>query len=282
MKKALVTGGNGFIGKHLVARLKSEGFEVVKLPHENLKSPKYLKGYIESVAPTHIFHLAAYGNMSNHTDEDEMVQANYVNTYNLLQASISIPYSVFIYVSTSSVYGRTYRKMKESHRLKPDSLYAATKAGAEYLCRYFRKRYRKVIVNVRPFSVYGPGEADFRLIPTLIHNDLQQKTSTVINGNHDWIYIDDFINGLMRIVENCGALPHRTYNIGTGYMTSNIDVCSYITDNYTHKPEKKIQDSEVWIADNSRLNELNWKPAVSIEQGIEIVKKYETATQKNN
>jgi len=274
-KRALVTGSSGFIGSHLVARLKKEGFEVIKIPHNNLKSIHYLRGYMEAINPQYIFHFAAYGNMSHQKDENEMVQANYINTYNLLQATKRLPYVLFVNCSTSSVYGRTYRKMKEIHRLKPDTLYAATKAGAEYLCRYFRKNYHKVIVNIRPFSVYGPGEADFRFIPTLIKNDDKNIASEVINGNHDWIYIDDFINGVMKIVENSGFLPHRTFNIGTGRMTSNEQVAKMITKDYNLSPEVKIQDSEMWVADTERIASLNWQPTTELAEGIEIVKKHE-------
>jgi nucleoside-diphosphate-sugar epimerase len=278
-KIALVTGSSGFIGSHLVARLKKERFEIVRVPHENLKNIKYLKEIVKSINPTHIFHLSAYGNMSNQQDEDEIIQANYINTYNLLQATKDLPYILFLNFSTSSVYGRTHRKMREYHRLKPDTLYAATKAGGEYLCRYFRKKYQKVIVNVRPFSVYGEGEADFRLIPTLLKNDMNQKQSTVVEGNHDWIYIDDFISAIMKLVDNSGCLCHRTYNIGTGIMTSNKEVADEITADYHYIPEKKIQDSEVWVADTSRMTELNWKAGTSIYDGIDKVKKsYETTT----
>jgi len=280
MKKAVVTGSSGFIGSHLVRRLKSEGFDVVRIPHENLKSKEYLLGYMGSINPQYIFHLASYGNMSNQSDEDEMVQANYINTYNLIQATLNLPYVLFVNFSTSSVYGKTYRRMREYHRLKPDTLYAATKAGAEYLCRHFRKKYKKVIVNVRPFSVYGPGEADFRFIPTLIRNDMQANVSTVIQGNHDWIYIDDFINGVMKLVENAGSLPHRTFNIGSGEMKSNFDIANLISDSFTISNERKIQDSDVWVSDNRRLRELNWRPMTTLEEGI--FKTYEHIKAKDN
>ncbi len=269
MKKAVITGASGFIGSHLVERLKRDGFEVIKIPHQNLKSVSYLTGYMKSIKPDYIFHLSAYGNMSNQTDEDEILQANYINTYYLLQATKDIPYKLFVNFSTSSVYGKTYRRMKEWHRLKPDTMYAATKAGAEYLCRYFRKKYKKVIVTVRPFSVYGPGEASFRFIPTLINCSLAGKKPTIIKGNHDWIYIDDFINGVMKLVENAGNLPHRTYNIGTGHMTSNTEVAAHISTDYHFVPDVKIQDSSVWIADIGRMAELNWKPSVKIQEGIQ-------------
>lgn len=275
---AVVTGASGFIGTHLVVRLKSDGIEVVKIPHNTLKDREYLSECLHKINPQYIFHLSAYGNMSNQKDEDETINANYLNTYNLLQATKDIPYTLFLNVSTSSVYGKSYTTMRETQRLRPDTLYAATKAGAEYLCRYFRKKYKKVIVTVRPFSVYGPGEASFRFIPTLLKNKKEGLKTNIIRGVHDWIYIDDLINGIMKIVENVGYLPHRTYNIGTGVMTSNTNVADMIVDNYIATDDTKIQDSDVWVADCERLKDLNWAPAVSIQKGIFLTSNYESTT----
>lgn len=278
--KAILTGSRGFIGFHLVARLKQEGIDVIPVYHEKLSSLPYLKSFLHEVNPDYIFHLSAYGNMGGQVEEDQILLSNVFHTYNLLQASKDIPYKLFINVSSSSVYGRQQERMSEHLRIKPDTLYAATKASGEYLCRYFRKKYKKTIVTVRPFSVYGPGEADFRFIPTLIRHALDGTQATVQGGNHDWIYIDDFVNGIMKIVENVDDLPHRTFNIGTGIMTSNLQIANMILKNFEYTDEIKVTDSKLWYASIRRLEQLNWKPAISLQEGIK--RTYEAIKQQRS
>jgi len=275
---ALVTGANGFIGSHLCRRLDSSGFEVVKIGHELLSSPDYLKGYCEQVSPDFIFHCAAYGNMSIHTDETRIIEANITRTWNLLNATKNVNYDLMINVSTSSVYGRSFQPMKETQKLHPDTLYAATKAAGEHLCRAFRKNNKKMIVTVRPFSVYGPGEASYRFIPTVIAKAKSHESVQLMEGTHDWIYIDDLIDGMMTLVKRKDDLKHRTYNLGTGVSYSNEMVIEKLSAHlkipYVKTGKRKPQDSLLWQADIGRMEALGWTPAHTLDQGLEKVYVY--------
>lgn len=271
--KCLVTGSSGFIGRALVERLKID-HEIYTIHHEKLHSQSYLKGFVEEVNPDFIFHLAAYGNMGNQQDDDEILKANILGTYNLLKYTKDIKYKAFFNFSSSSVYGKRVKKMQEDDELRPDTMYAATKASVEYLCRAFRKKYHKKIITIRPFSVYGPGEAIDRFIPTLVRNTLHRRASSVIRGSHDWIYIDDFVNGVMKLVESHDELTHRTYNIGTGVMNTNDRVAALVGGKYELKDYMKIQDSQIWVADNNRMLDLNWEPKVSLDLGVELTREY--------
>lgn len=266
--KCLITGASGFIGSHLKQYLIDQGHEVVSIPHEYLYDPLALTAMALVYSPDYIFHLAAYGNMSHQIDEDQILHANIMGTYNLLQATKDCKYKLFVNFSSSSVYGWSDQPMSEKQTLRPNTLYAATKASAEYLCRYFRKKYKRIIVNARLFSVYGPGEADYRFIPTLIKNAKENKITQVMRGNHDWIYIDDVCRAVGKIIDNAESLPHRTFNIGTGIMTSNEEIARLITENYEPIQQGKKSDSIVWVANTRRLEDLNWKPEVTIREGI--------------
>lgn len=278
MKRAIVTGSNGFIGSHLVERLKKEGFEVYRLTYHMLDSHSKLKAIIEKINPEYIYHLAGYGNMSNQENDDEVIMSNIVRTWTLLKATKDINYKLFVNFSTSSVYGFYDKPMGEWLKIRPRTMYAATKAGAEYICRAFRKKYLKCIVTVRPFSVYGPGEADFRFIPTIIRNAIENKPSSVIGGNHDFIYIDDFIDGVIKITEEKANLTKRTFNIGSGKMYSNEqvveEISKYLDVRYEFTNEFKKTDSKVWVASIQRMRMLNYEPKTTLEEGIKKTVEY--------
>jgi len=243
-----------------------------------------LKTLIDTIKPDYIYHLASYGNMGNQDNDDEVIMANIIRTWTLLKATQEIDYKLFMNFSTSSVYGFSNTKMGESLKPRPRTMYAATKAGAEYICRAFRKKHKKTIVTVRPFSVYGEGEADFRFIPTIIFNALNNRTSRVIKGTHDWIYINDFIDGVMTLTDCCEGLSKRTYNLGTGLLTTNeqivIEISKYLDVKCENIDEYKKSDSKVWFASTSRMAMLNYRPKTSLEEGIKktveyFVKRYE-------
>jgi nucleoside-diphosphate-sugar epimerase len=272
--RILLTGSGGFIGGALYRSFEAQKINVMRVHHDCLSEPEKLRELCDIFNPTHILHFAAYGNMSDQKDEQEMKKANIDNLWNLLNATKEIDYELFINCSTSSVYGWAKDWMQETDRIKPITMYASTKAAGEMLCRSFRKVHKKNIVTVRPFSVYGDFEARFRFIPTLILNKKLGVTSNVIDGNHDWIYISDFIRAIYAIMENVENLTHRTYNIGSGKMTPNKDIADMVGGEYEFTPGMKTSDSRIWKANISRLMGLNWKPQVSIEEGIEKVKRH--------
>lgn len=210
-----------------------KGYKVAGIPRELLSMPKELKEWISKANPDMIFHLAAYGNHHHQEDEDEILSANVIKTYLLLKATLDIPYKAFINVSTSSVYGKKSEPMSEKMALDTDTFYGCTKACGEYLVRAFAKRYNKPIVNVRPFSVYGPGEADFRFIPTVIRGLKGEEFTLYPKSVHDWIYIEDFIDGLLGI--DAKKLKGKAINIGTGVQTSNKTVVRMLEKISGHK-----------------------------------------------
>ena len=168
-----------------------------------------LKIYLEKEKPDYIFHLAAYGNMSNQKDEQEIFNTNVIGTWNMLMASKSIDYKKFINFSTSSVL------------LSYETFYSASKAASERLANAFLQQ-GKPILTVRPYSIYGEGEADFRFIPTAIKCLLKnQPLNLDPRAYHDWVHIDDFIGELWLMTKSNrkGVWP-----LGTGKKYSNEEV----------------------------------------------------------
>lgn len=210
--KALISGINGFIGGDLAKRLKGLGYEVIGIDRKLLLQPRNLKKFVLKHNPDYIFHLAAYGNHYFQTNEVQTFKTNLVGTFNLLHASLDVSYKGFINFSTTS------------HNHEGGSFYGATKAGGEYLVKAFVKKYNKPIVNVRPYSVFGEREWDFRFIPTICRQIKEGEAITVSKVKHDWIYIQDFIDGVLKVIGLTQSHQGQSFGIGTGKRILNTDI----------------------------------------------------------
>lgn len=274
-KIALITGINGFLGRNIHEHLNEKGVMVVGLPRELLSEPVGLEAYIKQINPNYIYHCAAYGNHSTQLEFDEIIISNLIKTYSLLRASLSTDYEAFFNISSSSVYGKKKMSMKETDNLEPDNFYACTKAASEFLARPFAKTLGKRIVNIRPFSIYGPYEKDHRLIPTIIRKLINNEHMELVEPPvHDWLYVKDFVEALDVIRDNIDIYKGDSINIGTGRQTSNRQIYDTISDIMNIKtkvrPTKTPRDyeSSYWRADITTMKMMGWHPRYSLEQGL--------------
>jgi nucleoside-diphosphate-sugar epimerase len=216
MAKAIITGSNGFIGRHLQERLQQHYVKPIPLPRDLLYNPEPLKAFLEETKPDYIFHLASYGNHYFQTEADKVFNANVQGLWNLLEASQSVLYKGLINFST------TY------HNQASGSFYGATKASGEYLTRAFVRNYGKPIVNIRPYSVFGEREWDFRFIPTISRQIRANQPITVWDVTHDWVYVEDFLTTLISVTDDMKKYTGKTIGIGTGTRRSNIDIAKQL------------------------------------------------------
>ena len=259
MARCLITGSHGLIGQALSRRLIKRGHKVLALPRDWKVIPDF----------DWLFHLGAYGNHSNQTNTQEIFRVNIVRTWQLLQATKSMKYKAFVNISTSSV------------NLPYQTFYSASKGATELIIRAFINEYKLPIINVRPFSVYGEGEADFRLIPTIMRSIMQGKKIVVAPGYHDWIYVEDFIDALLLIVRKIKKTKGTTIDVGTGIQYSNFAVLETSekianhTASYNYTTQRiRPYDTDNWVADISFLTKLGWKPKHSLKDGLKETYKY--------
>lgn len=247
----------------------------MEVSQELLYQPNELEKFFKKEKPDYIFHLASYGNHSNQQDINMTVFANIIGTWNMLVASKDIDYKGFIQFGSSSEYGKKNLPMNEGDVLDPDTFYAASKAGATHLVQTFCKVTGKPTVVVRPFSVYGQGEADFRFIPTIIRSRLKNQAMDFIEGYHDWIYVSDFIEGVITVTDNIDKVLGKVVNIGSGKMASNSDIMTLLGSprrNFISQITRN--DSPVWVADISLIKSLGWEPKTSLEEGLKATEFY--------
>jgi len=210
-----ISGSNGFIGGHLKERLEKMGHVVIPIERSLRLSPANLILFHSQYKPEYIFDCAAYGNHYFQTDEDEVVKANVRGVYNMLQ-SIRQFKSIKGYFNFSTT----------SHNLESGTFYGSTKSSGEYIARAFVRKYDLPIVNIRPYSVFGEREWEFRFIPTLCKRLKNAQDITVSRVEHDWIYIEDFLDGLIDVMENVNTLKGFSVGIGTGKRIDNMEIAN--------------------------------------------------------
>ncbi|MCL5070652.1 MAG: NAD(P)-dependent oxidoreductase [Actinobacteria bacterium] len=275
MKKCLLTGSSGFIGSSFKKRLTEKGFIIKAIPHHVLYQTNKLKKIVSKFSPNYIFHLAAYGNKYYQDDDSEIIKANIIGTVNLLYATKDINYDAFINTGSSSEYGIKNKKMSESDSLETDTFYGVTKAAATLICRAFSRKYSKFVVTVRPFSVYGPGDDKNKFIQIAIKSFQKNAELKLSKGVHDWIYIEDYIDGILKVAENAEFLQGKAVNIGTGIQLTNHDVIRTMEKIFGKRikiveiDKLRGYDTDVsWVADNTLLKSLGWLSKYSLMEGL--------------
>lgn len=302
-KSLLITGGAGFIGANLVKYFLDQKYEVHcivkpstnlwRLSNENksisfynvsLCDRKLLKKVAEKVKPSTIIHLAAYGNTNSEVNIDETVETNILGTLNLLFATKDIQYEAFLNTGSSSEYGFKKNPMKEVDCLEPNSMYSATKASSTYLCQVFSHDYNKPIVTIRPFSVYGPYESRGRLISNIVVSIIKNRPINLSpgKGKHDFIYIEDLVNGYVAAIKNIKKISGQVINLGTNIEHTNRDVIDKLFKVTKKKVKvninsisKRSWDSPHWSANIDVAKKLlHWEPKYDINAGIEQTYKW--------
>lgn len=297
MKRVILTGGSGFVGANLARRLVTDGHELhlfLRSEHRDwrlsdilkditthevdLRDSAHVTALVESIAPEWVFHLATYGAYPNQTDERRMVQTNVFGTMNLVNACLQSGCESFINTGSSSEYGLKDHAPSEDETLEPNSAYAVTKAAATRFCQDAAGAHAANLQNLRLYSVYGPFEDPWRLIPTLIIRGLSGELPPLANPEtaRDFVYVDDVVDAYLLAASAEPRERGEIYNVGTGVQTSlreAVEVARRVL-NITVEPEWKslsprTWDTDIWIADNSKFAErFGWQPRFDFEQGF--------------
>ncbi len=262
--KFLLTGSKGFIGSNLRQYLDKHNHDHVAITKEELLDSNVLANLFKTFEPDYIIHMAAYGNHSSQTDEKATLSANILKLYNLLDASKDVPYKAFINFSTSSC------------QLPVQTMYSATKAAGEFLCRAHGQKYNKSIFSVRPASVFGEGEDESRFIPTIVRH-MHEKTTMKLDpyAKHSWIYVADFIHSLMHLVTVTDKIETgEAINISYGKQWSNLEITEYLQDmslynlKYEEVKPMRSYDSGSWLVNNDRLKSLGCDFPHGLQKGL--------------
>lgn len=268
-KTILLTGHSGFIGSNLKIRLEQLGYKVVLFSrHDHWL---FIKEKIDVII-----------NLAGETQkEDQMFDSNLVLVQSLLEYARLSNVDKFIQVGSSSEYGPTDDERVEYMICKPSNIYEATKSAATQLCIGYANRYDMDICIVRPFSIYGPNDKPYHFIPQLWRHFLDQESIDVYRGGHDWLYIDDFIDGLIILLESPKEKTKGDIiNFGSEICKSNFCITNIFNSvlaslnlgylKFNVKNEKyHTYDIDVWLANCGKAhNKYDWRPKINTHGGI--------------
>ena len=253
--KYLVTGGAGFIGASVCARLLRDGNEVVTIDDlstgkvENLPADvEFIEGdvadpsLLSALADTPfdaIIHLA--GQSSGEISFDDPVRdisSNTISTLRLLEFAKQTNVKKVIYASTMSVYGQNgdQEQFSETDAPQPQSFYAVGKLASENYLQIYCKTYDISFVALRYFNVYGPGQNMDNMKQGMMSIFMRQildeaSSSIIVKGDlgrfRDFSYIDDVVDVTVEAIHN-ERFDNQIINVGSGTKTTVADLISHL------------------------------------------------------
>jgi len=273
-----ITGSNGFVGKNLADALIAEGHEIIKIDITTGTDITNLEA-CQSIPQFDIMvHLAAKLFVpDSYSNPRDFYYTNIVGTLNMLE--MTRKFNARFIFSSSYVYGVPKNlPIDEKHPLNAFNPYADTKIHGEYLCKGYSKFYSIKTIIVRPSNIYGKGQNENFLIPSIFS---RAKTGVIQlqdpKPKRDYIYIDDVISAYLKIIQN-NNLNSEIFNIGSGISFSVKEISEMINDIFGNNLEFKfseterpneVQDTYYNISKSKKL--LGWEPKISLRDGLEKI-----------
>ena len=249
----------------------------------------------ETHNPDAVMHLAAESHVDRSIDgPGDFIETNITGTYNMLEAARAQwvangrPEAFrFHHISTDEVYGSLGDEglFTEDTPYDPRSPYSASKASSDHLVRAWFHTYGLPVVLTNCSNNYGPYHFPEKLIPKVILNALHGKELPIYGQGlnvRDWLFVEDHADALLLAVEK--GTPGRSYNVGGHNERRNIDLVHAICDILDAKRPRdsgSYRDQIAFVTDRPGhdaryaidperiMNELGWKPSVTVEQGLE-------------
>jgi dTDP-glucose 4,6-dehydratase len=226
-----------------------------------------------------VIHFAAESHVDRSIYEPApVIQTNVTGTFVLLEVARKVSVSRFVHVSTDEVYGDIPAGVfaDENFPLQPSSPYSASKAASDLLVRSYIRTYKFPAVITRSSNNYGPYQFPEKFVPLMITNALGDKPLPVYGDGkqqRDWLHVEDNCRGILAVLEK-GKIG-ETYNIGGLDLDENLAVIRHIL-KLTGKPESLVSyvqdrpghDRRYALNCKKIENELGWRPAVSLEDGL--------------
>ena len=303
--RVLVTGADGFIGSHLTEALVAQGATVRAFCLYNSNgslgwldhSEPHVRAAIEPVLGDIrdaafverscrdidiVFHLAALIAIPySYVAPESFVDTNIRGTMHVLEAARRTRVRRVVATSTSEVYGTPdHIPIVETHPLKGQSPYSATKIAADKLCEAYHRSFDVPVAVLRPFNTYGPRQSARAVIPTILSQLLAGRTSIALGNvetRRDMTYVSDTVSGFLAMGMASGV-EGDTIQLGTGRSESIRDIFAAACRVLDVQAEIAVKEErlrpmssevEVLLSDPSRARErLEWSSTCSLEDGL--------------
>ena len=294
---AVVTGGAGFIGSHMVDLLVAQGYEVrvidnlaggreANLAHHASNGQVRAEFRdIRDFAPgdplfagaKYVFHFAGIGDIVPSIEQPtEYMAVNVQGTVRMLECARHAGAAKFVYAASSSCYGLAQVPTSEDHPISPQYPYALSKYLGELAVLHWHRVYRLPVNSIRIFNAYGTRSrtsgAYGAVFGVFLRQKLAGKPFTVVgdgNQKRDFLYVTDVAEAFWRAAQT--DLSGGVYNVGAGAPNSVNRLVELLKGEVVHMPKRPGEPECTW-ADISRIkNELGWLPKISFEEGVRRV-----------
>jgi len=302
LMRILVTGGAGFIGSHLTARLVDRGHDVFVLDNlstgtmKNLshiqcrQNLKVLRADIRRIPRSFlrrlrridgVCHLAAMTSVQESVKNPvPTTEVNLIGTLRVLEAARKLRAHRIVYGSSAAVYGTPRGfPITEDADMSPISPYGSSKAASELYCKAFEQNHGIEAISLRYFNVYGPRQASgqYSGVISIFARKLLRRLPLPIFGDgtqsRDFVFVADAIDGTIAALEK-ESLQSRRFNIASGKETTILEVAKMMQEiaeassDFIFKPPRK-GDVRRSVANVARAqDELGFRPATDLRDGL--------------
>jgi UDP-glucose 4-epimerase len=292
---AIVTGGAGFIGSHMVDLCVAQGMQVrvidnltggrlanlshhereTRLTIEQRDIRSYQPGDKFFADASYVFHFAGIGDLVPSIERPmEYMSVNAQGTVHMLEcARAAGTLKKFVYAASSSCYGLADVPTTEEHPIRPEHPYALSKNLGEQECFHWHKVYKMPVNAIRIFNAYGTRSrtsgAYGAVFGVFLKQKLAAKPFTVVGDGtqrRDFLYVTDVARAFFAAGQT--GLSGRVWNVGAGNPQSVNRLVELLGGSVVYVPKRPGEPDCTW-ADITRIKtELGWQPEVSFEQGV--------------
>jgi UDP-glucose 4-epimerase len=287
--RVLVVGGGGYIASHLIQRLVADGIRPtvqagfpddirhleIDLLEGSLDDPAILDA-MATFEPEFVFDLAGRTDQSHSRDNDDtMAASHYGNARATARAIWGPSLKRWVRCGTNEEYGHNPVPHVETQREAPVSAYSVSKVAATHHLQMLASAQGCPVVVVRPFVVYGPGQAR-GFTPFVIRQGFADGAFDTTHGKQtrDFIYVDDLVSGMIAAATTPG-IEGEVINLGSGVETPVREMVETVLDIIgAGKPNfgaMELRQGEILRcqADISKAERLlGWKPQVTLREGL--------------
>jgi UDP-glucose 4-epimerase len=291
---AVVTGGAGFIGSHMVDHLLERGFRVrvidnlsggrtANLAHHTDDPRLALEEVdIRDLEPEsslfrsarHVLHFAGIGDIVPSIEQPiEYMDTNIQGTVRVLECARHARVAKFVYAASSSCYGLAATPTREDHPISPQYPYALSKYQGEQAAFHWHRVYRLPVNSIRIFNAYGTRVrttgAYGAVFGVFFKQKLAGKPYTVVGDGtqrRDFVYASDVASAFLLAAETDKA--GEIWNLGVGKPQSINRLVELIGGPVVHIPKRPGEPDVTWADIGKITRDLNWKPRVPFEEGV--------------